>query len=45
VLDEIVERYVEHSASLKDLTDAGFNPAMERFDSLRATSPPGRGGS
>jgi pimeloyl-ACP methyl ester carboxylesterase len=44
VLDEIVERYVEHSSSLKDLTDAGFDPAMERFRFTPGdlTSWPGR---
>jgi NAD+ synthase (glutamine-hydrolysing) len=49
VLDEIVERYVEHSASLKDLTDAGFAPAvvadvLRRIDEAEMTrryTPPG----
>jgi NAD+ synthase (glutamine-hydrolysing) len=49
VLDEIVERYVEHSASLKDLTDAGFDPAvvadvLRRIDEAEMTrryTPPG----
>ena len=49
VLDEIVERYVEHSAGLKDLTDAGFDPAMvtdvlRRIDEAEMTrryTPPG----
>lgn len=49
VLDEIVERYVEHSASLKDLIDAGFDPAvvtdvLRRIDEAEMTrryTPPG----
>jgi NAD+ synthase (glutamine-hydrolysing) len=49
VLDEIVERYVEYSASLKDLTDAGFDPAvvtdvLRRIDEAEMTrryTPPG----
>jgi NAD+ synthase (glutamine-hydrolysing) len=49
VLDEIIERYVEHSASLKDFTDAGFDPAvvtevLRRIDEAEMTrryAPPG----
>src|SRR4028119_2058166 len=49
VLDEIVERYVEHSASLKDLIDVGLDPApvtevMRRIDEaerIRRYTPPG----
>ena len=49
VLDEIVERYVEHSASLKDLIDAGFDPAMvtevmrriDEAERIRRYTPPG----
>ena len=49
VLDEIVERYVEYSASLKDLTEAGFDPAvvtdvLRRIDEAEMTrryTPPG----
>ena len=46
---EIVECYVEHSASLKDLTNAGFDPAvvtdvLRRIDEAEITrryTPPG----
>ena len=49
VLDEIVERYVEHSASLKDLIDFGFDPAMatdvmrsiDEAERIRRYTPPG----
>ena len=49
VLDEIIERYVEYSASLKDFTDAGFDPAvvtgvLRRIDEAEMTrryAPPG----
>lgn len=49
VLDEIVERYVEHFASLEDLIDAGFDPAvttdvLRRIDEaerIRRYTPPG----
>ena len=49
VLDEIIERYVEHSASLKDFTAAGFDPAvvtdvLRRIDEAEITrryAPPG----
>ncbi len=49
VLDEIVERYVEHSASLKDLIDAGFDPVMvtdvmrriDESERIRRYTPPG----
>ena len=49
VLDEIIERYVEHSASLKDLIDAGFDPAMvtdvlrriDEAERIRRYTPPG----
>jgi NAD+ synthase (glutamine-hydrolysing) len=49
VLDEIIERYVEHSASLKDFTDAGFDSAvvtgvLRRIDEAEMTrryAPPG----
>jgi NAD+ synthase (glutamine-hydrolysing) len=49
VLDEIVERYVEHSASLEDLIDAGFDPAMvtdvmrriDEAERIRRYTPPG----
>jgi NAD+ synthase (glutamine-hydrolysing) len=49
VLDEIVERYVEHSASLKDLIDTGFDPAMvtdvmrriDEAERIRRYTPPG----
>jgi NAD+ synthase (glutamine-hydrolysing) len=49
VLDEIIERYVEHSASLKDFTDASFDPAvvidvLRRIDEAEMTrryAPPG----
>lgn len=49
VLDEIIERYVEHSAGLQDFTDAGFDPAavidvLRRIDEAEMTrryAPPG----
>ncbi len=49
VLDEIIELYVEHSASLKDLSEAGFDPAtainvLRRIDEaerIRRYTPPG----
>ncbi|CAA9425554.1 MAG: NAD synthetase / Glutamine amidotransferase chain of NAD synthetase [uncultured Rubrobacteraceae bacterium] len=49
VLDEIVERYVEHSASLKDLIDTGFDPVMvtdvmrhiDEAERIRRYTPPG----
>jgi NAD+ synthase (glutamine-hydrolysing) len=49
VLDDIVERYVEHSASLKDLIDAGFDPVMvtevmrsiDEAERVRRYTPPG----
>jgi NAD+ synthase (glutamine-hydrolysing) len=49
VLDEIVERYVEHSASLKDLIVAGFDPVMvtdvmrriDESERIRRYTPPG----
>ncbi len=49
VLDEIIERYVEHFASLKDLVDAGFDPevateVLRRIDDaemIRRYTPPG----
>jgi NAD+ synthase (glutamine-hydrolysing) len=49
VLDDIVERYVEHSASLKDLIDAGFDPVMvtevmrsiDEAERIRRYTPPG----
>ncbi|MBA2443096.1 MAG: NAD+ synthase [Rubrobacter sp.] len=49
VLDDIIERYVEHSASLKDLVKAGFDPGtatevLRRIDEAEVTrryTPPG----
>jgi NAD+ synthase (glutamine-hydrolysing) len=49
VLDDIIERYVEHSASLKDLIAAGFDPAMatevmrriDEAERVRRYTPPG----
>ena len=49
VLDDIIERYVEHSASLKDFIAAGFDPAMvtdvmrriDEAERVRRYTPPG----
>ena len=49
VLDDIVERYVEHSSSLEDLIDAGFDPVMvtevlrsiDEAERIRRYTPPG----
>ncbi len=49
VLDDLVERYVEHFASLEDLIDAGFDPAMvtdvlrriDEAERIRRYTPPG----
>ncbi|HZG63304.1 MAG TPA: hypothetical protein VEY13_07295, partial [Rubrobacteraceae bacterium] len=49
VLDDIIERYVEHSASLKDLIAVGFDPSMvtevmrriDEAERVRRYTPPG----
>ena len=49
MLGEIIELYVEHSASLKDLSETDFDPAMvtdvlrrvDEAERIRRYTPPG----